>query len=123
MPHSWKHKRPTVLLSLMPARRFPRLGSSVGEARGQESEIRTDERIEAFLKAVVGLEGNFHAEVREGVRICLADYERKFPDIPRVLYRERVVEEIARQKGNANRTPFAHRARSHRRFRAVSIGG
>ena len=63
-----------------------------------------DERIEAFLRAVVDLEGNFQAEVREGVRICLADYERKFPDIPRVSYRERVVEEIARQKG----TPTEH---------------
>ena len=66
-----------------------------------------DERIQAFLRAVVDLEGNFHAEVREGVRICLADYERKFPGIPRASYRERVVEEIARQKG----TPTEHHLR------------
>ena len=79
----------------------------MGEDGGRESEIRMDERIQAFLRAVVDLEGNFHAEVREGVRICLADYERKFLDIPRVSYRERVVEEIARQKG----TPTEHNLR------------
>ncbi len=83
------------------------LNRRTGEARRQESEIRMDERIQAFLRAVVDLEGNFHAEIREGVRICLADYERKFPDIPRVSYRERVVEEIARQKG----TPTEHHLR------------
>ena len=79
----------------------------MGEARRRESEIRMDEPIQAFLRAVVDLEGNFHAEVREGVRICLADYERKFPDIPRASYREWVVEEIARQKG----TPTEHHLR------------
>ena len=57
-----------------------------------------DERIQAYLRAVVDLEGNFQAEVREGVRICLQITRRKFPDIPRASYRERVVEEIARKK-------------------------
>jgi hypothetical protein len=38
-----------------------------------------DERIQAYLRAVVDLEGNFQAEVREGVRICLADYEKEVP--------------------------------------------
>jgi hypothetical protein len=83
------------------------LNRHMGEARRRESEFRMDESIQAFLRAVVDLEGNFHAEVREGVRICLADYERKFPDIPRASYRERVVEEIARQKG----TPTEHHLR------------
>ena len=76
-------------------------------------------------RVVVDLERNFHAEVREGVRICLLQgYDRKFPDIPtRVSYRERVVEEIARQKG----TPTEHHLRivleAVDDFRVVSIGG
>ena len=65
-----------------------------------------DERIEAFLRAVVDLAGRCHTEVAER-RICLSRHETKFPDIPRVSYRERVVEEIARQKG----TPTEHHLR------------
>jgi hypothetical protein len=60
-----------------------------------------DERIEAFLRAALGLEGSSKAQVREGVRIYLQEYEREFPDIGRASYRERVVQEIVRQK----RTP------------------
>ena len=57
-----------------------------------------DERIEAFLRAVLGLEGSSKTQVREGVRIYLEEYEREFSDVGRASYRERVVLEIVRQK-------------------------
>ena len=56
-----------------------------------------DERIEAFMKAVLDLEDD--RNVGEGVRILLADYARQFSEIPRESYRERVDEESKRQKG------------------------
>jgi hypothetical protein len=62
-----------------------------------------DERVEAFLRAILGLEGSSKAQVREGVRIYLEEYEREFPDIERASYRERIVEEIVRQKGQTKR--------------------
>jgi CRISPR/Cas system-associated exonuclease Cas4 (RecB family) len=57
-----------------------------------------DDRIEAFLRDVLALEGENSNRIREGVRVHLARYEKEFPDIKRASYRERVVEEIARQK-------------------------
>ena len=62
-----------------------------------------DERIEAFLRAVLGLEGSSKSQVREGVHIYLEEYEREFPDVGRASYRERIVEEIVRQKGQTKR--------------------
>ena len=62
-----------------------------------------DERVEAFLRAILGLEGSSKSQVREGVRIYLEEYEREFADIERASYRERIVEEIVRQKGQTKR--------------------
>jgi hypothetical protein len=56
-----------------------------------------DERIEAFMKQVLDLEGT--AGIGEAVRILLADYGSQFSDIPKKSYRDRVNEEIARHKG------------------------
>ena len=69
-----------------------------------------DERIEAFMKDVLGLEGENSNEVREGVRRYMAEYEkqvrvaetdapRKVPAAQRFreLCRNRVIEEIQRR--------------------------
>jgi hypothetical protein len=72
----------------------------------------TDERIEAFLKDALSLQGRQWAEVREGVRIYIAGYEKMFADLEigngnkiaaaqrcRAACRKRVQEEIDRTKG------------------------
>jgi hypothetical protein len=69
-----------------------------------------DERIEAFMKDVLGLEGENSNEVREGVRRYMAAYEkhvrnaetdahRKVPAAERFrkLCRDRVLKEIQRR--------------------------
>jgi hypothetical protein len=56
-----------------------------------------DERIETFLHFVLTSEGA--PRVGEDVRTWLASYERVFPEVRRASYCERVIEEIARQKG------------------------
>lgn len=71
-----------------------------------------DERIEAFLRDVLLLEGEDSNVIRESVRQHLAVYEKQFRDHEpagcrtdqavqrcRMLCRERVVQEIARAKG------------------------
>jgi hypothetical protein len=57
----------------------------------------SDDRIEAFMKQVLHLEGAPH--VGEVVRILLADYGEQFPDIERAAYPQRVKEEMKRRKG------------------------
>ena len=37
------------------------------------------------------------------MHIYLEEYEREFPDVGRASYRERIVEEIVRQKGQTKR--------------------
>jgi hypothetical protein len=73
-----------------------------------------DERIEAFLKDVLALEGEISNLLREGVRRHLAVYEKQFRDaethkrmkdraaqVCRTLCRARVAEEIRRRKGTS----------------------
>jgi hypothetical protein len=73
-----------------------------------------DERIEAFIKDVLGVEGHPNSEVREAVRIALADCAQSFRKLEidnfwkneaarqcRKLCRDRLVEEIKRRKGTS----------------------
>jgi hypothetical protein len=73
-----------------------------------------DERIQAFLKDVLALEGDDPSVIREGVRAYLAAYEKLFRDAEtkrrmkdqaahaaHVLCRARVVEEKQRRKGTS----------------------
>ena len=73
-----------------------------------------DERIEAFLKDVLALEGEDPSVIREGVRAHLVAYEKLFRDAEtkrrmkdqaahagHMLCRARVVEEIPRHKGTS----------------------
>lgn len=60
-----------------------------------------DERIEAFLRDVLSLEGENSNTVRVGVRKHLENCTKLYPDAERAQYRERVVEEMKRQKGTA----------------------
>ncbi len=73
-----------------------------------------DERIEAFLRDVLTLEGDISHLTREGVRRHLAIYEKQFRDaepnkrmkdkaaqVCRRLCRARVVEEMRRHKGTS----------------------
>jgi hypothetical protein len=73
-----------------------------------------DERIEAFLKDVLALEGEISNLLREGVRRHLTIYEKQFRDaethkrmkdraaqVCRTLCRARVAEEIRRRKGTS----------------------
>jgi hypothetical protein len=75
-----------------------------------------DERIEAFLKDVLALEGEISHLVREGVRRRLTVYENQFRDgepnkrmkdtaarVCRGLCRVRVLDEIRRRKGSSTR--------------------
>jgi hypothetical protein len=68
--------------------------------------------IEVFLNDVLRLEGNPEGQVRESVRIFVADYERIFSvtrskdrdrnlaaSVCRALCRARVVEEMAKREG------------------------
>ena len=74
----------------------------------------TDDRIEAFLRAVLSNEGVNSNKIREDTRIYLAEFEEMFRDAEldepektqaaercRALCRARVVEEISRHKGAA----------------------
>ena len=56
-----------------------------------------DDRIEAFVKQVLDLEGG--PRVGEGVRVALADYEKNFPEIKPARYRDRIAEEVVRLAG------------------------
>jgi hypothetical protein len=71
-----------------------------------------DDRVEAFLREVLALEGENSIDVRRGVRHHLADCEKLFQDAEadqqmkdkaahscRALCRARVLEEIPRHKG------------------------
>jgi hypothetical protein len=71
-----------------------------------------DERIEAFLRDVLSLEGENSNVVREGVRRHLAEYEKQFRNAEtdermkdraveacQTLCRSRLLEEIPRHKG------------------------
>lgn len=71
-----------------------------------------DERIEAFLQGVLGLETDRKGHDREAVRIAIAEYEKLFRDAEldsrkkneaaahcRKLCRARVLQEIDRYKG------------------------
>ena len=73
-----------------------------------------DDRIEAFLKDVLALEGENLNTIREGVRVRLAFYERQFRNSEtdkrmkdkathagHMLCRMRVVEEIWRRRGTS----------------------
>jgi hypothetical protein len=73
-----------------------------------------DERIEAFLKDVLALDGEIWNQIREGVRRHLAICETQFRDAEtnkrmkdraaqacRTLCRTRVAEEIRRRKGTS----------------------
>jgi hypothetical protein len=73
-----------------------------------------DERIEAFLKDVLALEGEISSLLREGVRRQLVTCEEQFRDAEtnkgmkdraaqacRTLCRRRVAEEIRRRKGTS----------------------
>ena len=73
-----------------------------------------DDRIEALLKNVLRVKGRPNCEVREAVRIALADCERNFRKHEkdnfrkdeaarqcRELCRDRVVEEIKRREGTS----------------------
>jgi hypothetical protein len=73
-----------------------------------------DERIKALLKDVLRVKGSPKSEVREAVRIALADCEQNFRKHEmdnfrkdeaaqqcRRLCRDRVVEEIKRRKGTS----------------------
>ena len=73
-----------------------------------------DERIEAFLKDVLRVKGRPNSEIRETVRIALADCEQNFrkhemdnfrkdeaAQRSRKLCRDRVAEEIKRRKGTS----------------------
>ena len=70
-----------------------------------------DDRVEAFLRDVLALEGENYVDVRRGVRHRLTGYEKLFRDAEpdeqmkekeahscRALCRARVLEEIARHK-------------------------
>ena len=71
-----------------------------------------DDRVEAFLRDVLALEGENYVDVRRGVRHRLTGYEKLFRDAEpdeqmkekaaqscRALCRARVLEEIPRHKG------------------------
>jgi|GraSoi2013_100cm_1033763.scaffolds.fasta_scaffold304218_1 hypothetical protein len=61
-----------------------------------------DERVEAFLQDALSLQDERLAQVREGVRIYIARYEKDFPDLDiRALCRKRVREEMDRCKGTS----------------------
>ena len=77
---------------------------------GEESAM--DDRVEAFLREVLRLEGETQAQVRENVRFHIAECEKMFRDAEpdertkdqaaqrsRLLCRERAVQELARSKG------------------------
>jgi hypothetical protein len=57
-----------------------RLGKRMGEARSGKARKAMDERIEAFLKDVLALEGEDPSVIREGVRAHLVAYEKLFRD-------------------------------------------
>jgi hypothetical protein len=78
------------------------------------SETAMDERIEAFLKDILALEGEIFNLLREGVRRHLAICEKQFRDVEtnkrmkdraaqacRTLCRARVAEEIRHRKGTS----------------------
>ena len=84
-------------------------GKPAGRKAGRPMD---DDRIEAFLKDVLALEGEKSNLVREGVSTHLDNYERRFRNAETVkrmkdkaahafhmLCRARVVEEMGRRKG------------------------
>jgi hypothetical protein len=84
----------------------------MGELRSSIAAI-----IEVFVNDVVRLEGKPEAQVREGVRTHLADYERIFSvarpkecdrklaaHVCRALCRARVIRELAQRKGTPRET-------------------
>jgi hypothetical protein len=90
----------------MPSPTAPGTGGKVGKPM--------DERIEAFLKDVLALEGEISNLLRKGVRRYLAICEKQFRDDEtnkrmkdratqacRTLCRMRVAEEIRRRKGTS----------------------